>query len=65
MNDPEISHKTYTPDELTPDGRQVAYPLCCGQPTRLSVFGWHCKACDTYHEFAYTPVPTPTPGAMP
>lgn len=38
---------------LTPDGRQVAEPVCCGQKTRLSVYGWHCATCGAYHAFAY------------
>jgi hypothetical protein len=28
-----------------------AYPVCCGAPTRLSVFGWHCASCGVYHPF--------------
>ena len=28
-----------------------SYPLCCGEYTRLSVFGWHCGRCETYHSF--------------
>lgn len=35
----------------TEDGRQVAYPICCNRVTRLSVLGWHCAVCGTYHDF--------------
>lgn len=43
-----MSHAT------TPDGYLIAFPLCCGQPTQLSVFGWRCRQCQRYQPFAYT-----------
>ena len=35
----------------TADGREVAYPWCCGQMTSLRVFGWYCARCGTAHDF--------------
>jgi hypothetical protein len=30
---------------------RFAYPVCCGAPTVLRVFGWYCATCATYHAF--------------
>jgi hypothetical protein len=46
-----MAAKRRPPVPTTPLPPAYAYPLCCGQPTRLSPFGWHCAGCGTYLPF--------------
>lgn len=51
---------------LTPDGFQVAYPICCGQKTLLTALsGWWCATCHQSYQFALAPEPVPLLGDSP